>query len=217
MVLINPYTAGTDKHQCCLIGHWRPAHSEQQHKISSCDLSNLFVLYFFLPPRVCININHYDLLIMCFHNIVFNEAAFENKVESTFSLHEKKKSWILKAIVFLQCEWKRAVWWIHKELFIPAHHHVSHFSQKNDTFQCPCAALTRQRWSNCTVVGFSNTFFKVGENARRSSGIQRSPIFGKELYTNPASSPATNAPTKHILSVISHITFMFLNILLTFL
>lgn len=53
---------------------------------------------------------------------------------------------------------------------------------------------TRILWSNCTVVGFSNMFFNFGEKARRSSGIQRSPILGNELYTRPASSPATNAP-----------------------
>lgn len=41
--------------------------------------------------------------------------------------------------------------------------------------------LTRILWSNCTVVGFSKKFFSAGENASRSSGIQRSPIFGKEL------------------------------------
>lgn len=53
---------------------------------------------------------------------------------------------------------------------------------------------TKTLWSNCTVVGFSKKFFRAGEKASRSSGIHRSPILGKELYTSPASRPATKAP-----------------------
>merc|ERR1719273_2004717 len=37
-------------------------------------------------------------------------------------------------------------------------------------------------------------FLRVGENCRRSSGIQRSANLGKLLYTRPASRPATKAP-----------------------
>lgn len=46
---------------------------------------------------------------------------------------------------------------------------------------------TKTLWSNCTVVGFSKKFLRVGEKASKSSGIHRSPIFGNELYTNPPS------------------------------
>lgn len=53
---------------------------------------------------------------------------------------------------------------------------------------------TSSRWLNCTVVGFSERFFGLGLIANRSSGIHCPPILGKELYTSPASSPATNAP-----------------------
>lgn len=53
---------------------------------------------------------------------------------------------------------------------------------------------TKIRWSNCTVVGFSKKFLIAGEKASRSSGIHLSAILGKELYTNPASKPATKAP-----------------------
>lgn len=47
--------------------------------------------------------------------------------------------------------------------------------------QEPAATLTRTRWSNCTMVGFSKTFVRMGEKVKRSSGIQDSPILGKEL------------------------------------
>lgn len=64
------------------------------------------------------------------------------------------------------------------------------------TFLIIMILLTSILWSNWTVVGFSKTFLMLGENASRSSGIQRSPIFGKELYTRPASRPATKAPVE---------------------
>lgn len=51
-------------------------------------------------------------------------------------------------------------------------------------------------WSNWTVVGFSVKFLSVGDMASRSLGIQRSANLGKELYTSPASRPATSAPVK---------------------
>ena len=65
--------------------------------------------------------------------------------------------------------------------------------------------LTRQRWSNCTVVGFSRMFrhhksdlssFLAYAGAKSSSngGLSLPPIRGNSLYTSPASRPATNAP-----------------------
>lgn len=54
--------------------------------------------------------------------------------------------------------------------------------------------LTSTLWSNCTVTGFSVKLLIVGARDIISFGIQLSPIFGNELYTRPASSPATNAP-----------------------
>jgi len=44
------------------------------------------------------------------------------------------------------------------------------------------------------VVGFSKKFFHFGSRANKSVGIHRSAILGKELYTSPASRPATKAP-----------------------
>lgn len=54
--------------------------------------------------------------------------------------------------------------------------------------------LTRILWTNWVVVGFSKKFFHFGSRASKSVGIHRSAIFGKELYTSPASRPATKAP-----------------------
>ena len=56
------------------------------------------------------------------------------------------------------------------------------------------AELTRRRCWNCTVVGFSKKFLIFGDMARMSSGIHLPAILGNELYTRPASRPATNAP-----------------------
>ena len=44
-------------------------------------------------------------------------------------------------------------------------------------------------------MGFSVKFDDTGVNANKSDGIHLSANLGKLLYTNPASSPATNAPT----------------------
>ena len=44
------------------------------------------------------------------------------------------------------------------------------------------------------MVGFSVKFDNQGEYANRSDGMNLPAIKGKELYVNPASSPATNAP-----------------------
>ena len=44
------------------------------------------------------------------------------------------------------------------------------------------------------MVGFSKKFFHFGSRANKSVGIHRSAILGKELYTSPASRPATKAP-----------------------
>ena len=70
---------------------------------------------------------------------------------------------------------------------------------------------TKILWSNCTVVGFSVKFLSVGEKARRSLGIQRSANLGKELYTSPASKPATNAPgeDKNKLGLISLVYILY--------
>jgi len=46
------------------------------------------------------------------------------------------------------------------------------------------------------VVGFSKKFFHFGSRANKSVGIHRSAILGKELYTSPASRPATKAPVE---------------------
>lgn len=54
--------------------------------------------------------------------------------------------------------------------------------------------LTRILWTNWVVVGFSKKFFHFGSRASKSVGIHRSAILGKELYTSPASRPATKAP-----------------------
>jgi hypothetical protein len=59
------------------------------------------------------------------------------------------------------------------------------------------ATLTRCLWLNCTNVGFSKRFFHFGSSTHISLGIHLSAIFGHELYANPASRPATKAPTNN--------------------
>lgn len=56
--------------------------------------------------------------------------------------------------------------------------------------------LTSTLWLNWVVVGFSKRFLYQGDMAQRSDGIQRSAIFGNELYVSPASRPATKAPER---------------------
>lgn len=70
-------------------------------------------------------------------------------------------------------------------------------SRNSKTYRMNKNILTNILWSNWTVVGFSVKFFNFGFRSKISSGNHLSPIFGNELYTKPASKPATNAPKKN--------------------
>ena len=69
--------------------------------------------------------------------------------------------------------------------------------------------LTRTRWSNWTVVGFSKIFLHhqsdpsaflayAVEKSSSVGGAMRPPMNGNSLYISPASKPATKAPGKCI-------------------
>lgn len=166
---------------CCCVGPGRkhhspgPNHRSCRQSQGNCSLLELIMFTIFIIFFLLVVLLYVRMIII---SLYLFTSFFE------------------KSIYELSQIWKHHHEWPHMVSFLPAIWLLLVYGNNNKKRH-----PTRILWSNCTVVGFSVKFRRAGENARISLGIHLSANLGKELYTKPASRPATRAPEWEIGSV----------------